>query len=85
MCFRGPFNQGSRCDVRSLEKDPKVSAGGGYDRRGIGALLPSDPSRFQHVQEQKMYMRFYSVNIGDKIDYGQRKNENLSDLIQETL
>lgn len=25
------------------------------------------------------------VNIGDKIDYGQRKNENLSDLIQETL
>jgi hypothetical protein len=25
------------------------------------------------------------VNIGDKIDYSQRKNENLSDLIQETL
>ena len=25
------------------------------------------------------------VNIGDKIDYGQRKNQNLSDLIQETL
>ena len=25
------------------------------------------------------------VNLGDKIDYGQRKNENLSDLIQETL
>ena len=25
------------------------------------------------------------MNIGDKIDYGQRKNENLSDLIQETL
>jgi hypothetical protein len=25
------------------------------------------------------------VNIGDKIDYAQRKNENLSDLIQETL
>ena len=27
----------------------------------------------------------YEVNIGDKIDYGQRKNENLSELIQETL
>ena len=26
-----------------------------------------------------------AVNIGDKIDYGQRKNENLSELIQETL
>jgi hypothetical protein len=25
------------------------------------------------------------LNIGDKIDYGQRKNENLSDLILETL
>lgn len=25
------------------------------------------------------------VNLGDKIDYGQRKNENLSDLIQDTL
>ncbi|CAK75805.1 unnamed protein product (macronuclear) [Paramecium tetraurelia] len=25
------------------------------------------------------------LNIGDKIDYSQRKNENLSDLIQETL
>lgn len=25
------------------------------------------------------------VNIGDKIDYAQRKNENLSELIQETL
>lgn len=25
------------------------------------------------------------MNIGDKIDYSQRKNENLSDLIQETL
>lgn len=25
------------------------------------------------------------VNIGDKIDYAQRKNENLADLIQETL
>ena len=25
------------------------------------------------------------VNIGDKIDYSQQKNENLSDLIQETL
>jgi len=25
------------------------------------------------------------VNIGDHIDYSQRKNENLSDLIQETL
>jgi hypothetical protein len=25
------------------------------------------------------------LNLGDKIDYAQRKNENLSDLIQETL
>jgi len=25
------------------------------------------------------------VNLGDKIDYSQRKNENLADLIQETL
>ncbi len=25
------------------------------------------------------------LNLGDKIDYSQRKNENLSDLIQETL
>lgn len=25
------------------------------------------------------------LNIGDKIDYGQRKNGNLSDLVQETL
>jgi hypothetical protein len=25
------------------------------------------------------------LNIGDKIDYSQRKNENLADLIQETL
>lgn len=29
-----------------------------------------------------MYLKVYLVNIGDKIDYGQRKNENLSDLIQ---
>ena len=28
---------------------------------------------------------FKLVNIGDKIDYSQRKNENLADLIQETL
>lgn len=27
----------------------------------------------------------YAVNIGDKIDYGQRKGDNLGDLIQETL
>jgi len=25
------------------------------------------------------------LNLGDKIDYSQRKNENLGDLIQETL
>ncbi len=25
------------------------------------------------------------MNIGDKIDYGQQKSKNLSDLIQETL
>lgn len=25
------------------------------------------------------------LNIGDKIDYSQRKNENLADLIQGTL
>jgi len=25
------------------------------------------------------------VNIGDKIDYGQKLNKNLGDLIQETL
>ena len=28
---------------------------------------------------------FFLVNLGDKIDYSQRKNENLGDLIQETL
>ena len=27
----------------------------------------------------------FLVNLGDKIDYSQRKNENLADLIQETL
>lgn len=27
----------------------------------------------------------HAVNIGDRIDYSQRKNENLADLIQETL
>ena len=32
-----------------------------------------------------MYFSVEVVNIGDKIDYGQRKNENLSELIQETL
>lgn len=25
------------------------------------------------------------VNLGDKIDYNQRKNDNLGELIQETL
>lgn len=29
--------------------------------------------------------RSKNKNIGDKIDYAQRKNENLGDLIQETL
>lgn len=29
--------------------------------------------------------RNHNINIGDKIDYGQRKKKNLGDLIQETL
>lgn len=29
--------------------------------------------------------RGYNKNLGDKIDYGQRKKNNLGDLIQETL
>ena len=32
-----------------------------------------------------MYFFYNLVNLGDKIDYGQRKNENMADLIQETL
>jgi len=29
--------------------------------------------------------RNHNINIGDNIDYGQRKKKNLGDLIQETL
>ena len=29
--------------------------------------------------------RNHNINIGDHIDYGQRKKKNLGDLIQETL
>ena len=38
-----------------------------------------------NIFKNKRRLIFYSVNLGDKIDYSQRKNENLSDLIQETL
>ena len=71
--------------MHNPEEDPKASARWGDDRRGAGALLPTDTARVQHVQEQTRYAEGYAVNIGDKIDYAQRKNENLSELIQETL
>ena len=40
---------------------------------------------FNLFKNKRRNFCFNSVNIGDKIDYGQRKNENLSELIQETL
>lgn len=67
------------------QEDPKIGAGWRDDWRSAGTLLPPNSAGVQHVQEQARYLPFDSVNIGDKIDYGQRKNENLSELIQETL
>lgn len=32
-----------------------------------------------------MFHLIFKVNLGDKIEYSQRKNENLGDLIQQTL
>lgn len=40
---------------------------------------------FNMFKNKRRIYQIILVNIGDKIDYGQRKNENLSDLIQETL
>lgn len=37
---------------------------------------------FNMFKNKRSTVNFNIVNIGDKIDYGQRKNENLSDLIQ---
>ena len=71
--------------MHRIEEDPEAGVSRRYDWRGPGALLQTDPASVQHVQKQKMYLMWDLVNIGDKIDYGQRKNENLSDLIQETL
>ena len=40
----------------------------------------------KHCKKSRFVSRLiFLVNIGDKIDYAQRKNENLGDLIQETL
>lgn len=71
--------------MHDTQEDTKIGAGWRDDWRSTGALLPSDSACVQHVQKQTRYLPFDSVNIGDKIDYGQRKNENLSELIQETL
>ena len=40
---------------------------------------------FNMFKNKRRILLHNPVNLGDKIDYGQRKNENLSDLIQETL
>lgn len=71
--------------MHDAQEDTKIGAGWRDDRRSTCALLPPDPASVQHVQEQARYFPSHLVNIGDKIDYGQRKNENLSELIQETL
>ena len=60
--------------MRHSQKDPETGAGRRDDRLGSGALLQTNPSRLQHVQEQEKYLLCYAVNIGDKIDYSQRKN-----------
>lgn len=40
---------------------------------------------FNMFKNKRGMLQTQLVNIGDKIDYAQRKNENLSELIQETL
>jgi hypothetical protein len=37
------------------------------------------------VLTHSFLLSFLPVNIGDQIDYGQRKRQNVGDLIQETL
>jgi len=68
--------------VRYFEESAKISFSWRNDRLSFGTLLQTDLTSLQHVQEQTMYYFFNAVNIGDKIDYSQRKNENLSELIQ---
>jgi hypothetical protein len=41
-------------------------------------ILPT----FNMFKGKRRKVRINLVNIGDKIDYAQRKNENLADLIQ---
>lgn len=79
---RGFVDKKSWYNLRNFEESPEASLGGWDDWWGLGALLQADSTSVQHVQKQEMYAIFKKVNIGDKIDYGQRKNENMSDLIQ---
>lgn len=60
--------------MRHIKEDPEVSAGRIDDWRGSGAILSTNSSNFQYVQEQARYLCDNAVNIGDKIDYAQRKN-----------
>lgn len=39
----------------------------------------------KHRNGKHQYIERYIVNIGDKIDYGQKKKQNVGELIQETL
>lgn len=79
---RSPSDERPPSNVHNPKKNSEVSFSWGYDRIGFGTLLPSNSTCAEHVQEQAMYKYDNTVNIGDKIDYGQQKNVNLSDLIQ---
>lgn len=65
-------------------------------RPGSGAVLPATAAHVQCLQDTQSYVRnasdfigdstqYFAVNCGDRIDYGQKNNMNLGDLIDETL
>mmetsp|Transcript_27430 Transcript_27430/g.55436 ORF Transcript_27430/g.55436 Transcript_27430/m.55436 type:complete len:228 (+) Transcript_27430:330-1013(+) len=53
----GPQHARPRDHLHDAEDPPDLGAERRHDRRGLGALLPADPARLQHLQEQEPQSR----------------------------
>ena len=80
----------------NIENSSTISYVGRYGWRSARSVLSSNFTDFQSFQKLELFVLnfsglferrcfLFSANLGDGIEYGQQKRENIGDLINETL
>jgi Parkin co-regulated protein len=71
--------------VQDFKDHPEACIDSSRDRRRPGALLQGSLPNVEPIHQQDQYFFVIIEHLGDKMDFGQQKNMNLSELIRETL